>query len=68
MAGRRRETGEHGDIHERAVTSLAACLDCAQEAARHFGWYRLPCLDNGRRRSVEELHEEIYAYLLGIGL
>lgn len=68
MAKRRRETGENGDIHEKDVAYLTECLDCAQDAAQHFGWYRLPCLDKGRRRGIQELHEEIYTHLQRMGL
>ena len=63
MEKRRQETGTQGDIHELDIPYLTGCLDCAQDAARHFGWYRLSCLDAGRQRGVEELHEEIYEYL-----
>ena len=60
---RRREAATHtrADIHELDTGYLAACRDCALQAARLLGWQVIPCEDSrGRLRSVEEIHQEIW--------
>jgi dTMP kinase len=64
---RQRESATHtkGDIHETDTAYLAACRVSAQEAARLYGWQVVPCLDQeGRVRSVREIHEEIWQRVL----
>ncbi len=61
---RRREaaTRTGPDIHELDTAYLSACRECALQAADLLGWKKIPCLDgSGRLRSIEEIHEEIWA-------
>lgn len=62
---RRREADTHttGDIHEVDTDYLAACYETACQAAEHYGWRRVPCMEGARLRTEEEIHEEIMACL-----
>lgn len=58
---RSREAATHtqADIHELDTGYLAACRDCALEAARVLGWQVIPCMEGERLRSIEEIHQDI---------
>ncbi len=61
---RARESSTHtrADIHELDAGYLAACRDCALQAAQVLGWKTVSCLDEeGDLRSVQSIHEEIWA-------
>ena len=61
---RRREADTHtrGDIHEVDTGYLAACRECALQAAQVLGWTVIPCVDEeGALRSVEDIHGEIWS-------
>ena len=63
---RRRESATHtkGDIHEVDTAYLAQCRGTALQAAEHYGWRRLVCVDGaGNLRTVDDLHEEIWNIL-----
>ena len=60
MRLRERETGAKADIHETDTEYLKECALCGREAAVHYGWQALSCVDGDREKSEEELHEEIY--------
>lgn len=51
-----------GDIHEVDPDYLAACRDSALQAARLLGWQVIPCVTgDGRLRTVEEIHREVWS-------
>ena len=60
---RRREVDTHtqADIHEQDRAYLTRCRETAREAAAHYGWSLVSCARDGRLRTVEEIHEELYA-------
>ncbi len=59
---REAESQTRGDIHEMDVDYLAQCRQVAQEAARLGQWRRISCVDGeGRVRTPEEIHEEIWS-------
>ena len=61
---RSREAATHtqGDIHEVDPDYLAACRDSALQAARLLGWQVIPCVTwDGRLRTVEEIHWEVWS-------
>ncbi len=62
---RSREAATHtsADIHEVDTAYLAACRQTALEAADLLGWTRVPCVENGRLRAVDEIHDEIWHIL-----
>ena len=60
---RRREDATHtkGDIHEVDTAYLALCHETAGQAADHYGWRRVACVDKtGALRTVEDIHREIW--------
>ncbi len=60
---RARESATHtkGDIHEVDEDYLASCRETAQLAAKHCGWRRVSCVDEGGQvRPIEEIHREIW--------
>lgn len=60
---RSREAATHttADIHEQDSAYLAACRETAAHAADVLGWQRVPCTREGRLRTVEEIHSDIWA-------
>ena len=65
MFERQRLTDTSADIHEKDLAYLSACLDAGRYACAHYGWTRICCAENGAMRSVESIHGEVYAALLG---
>lgn len=60
---RRREAATHSaaDIHEADAAYLALCRQTALQAAEHYGWRRVSCVEEtGRMREIEEIHREIW--------
>ena len=60
---RHREADTHtqADIHEKSAAYLAECRAAAAEAAKFYGWSVVSCARDGQVRSVEEIHEDVYA-------
>lgn len=48
-----------GDIHESNTAYLKACADNALAIAKHYDWDIIDCSDNGRLRSVEDIHKDV---------
>ena len=61
MRKREQSTGTHADIHERDEAYLKKCHEAALHAAAYYGWRTVSCAKDGAIRSVEEIHEEVYA-------
>jgi dTMP kinase len=62
LRAREAQTNTTADIHEQDTAYLATCRECAGQAADILGWQRIRCLDkNGKLRSIEDIHEEIWA-------
>ena len=62
LRSREAQTNTRADIHEQDTAYLATCRECAGQAADILGWQRIRCLDkNGKLRSIEDIHEEIWA-------
>ena len=61
MEHRQESTNTQADIHEKDFQYLAECLAAGHYAADHYGWKRIRCVENGGMRSVEAIHEDIYA-------
>lgn len=63
---RRREsdTNTKADIHEVDTAYLSMCHETAGQAADHYGWRRVACVDTqGNLRTIEDLHEEIWSMI-----
>ena len=61
MRRRESDTSTKADIHERDDRYLHKCREVAQQAADYFGWTRVSCVRDGKLRSIEDIHEELYA-------
>lgn len=58
---RENRTHTHADIHEQNMDYLRQCRAVGMDAATHYGWTVIHCARNGKMRSIEEIHQEIYA-------
>ena len=60
---RSRESSTHteGDIHEVDADYLRSCRKTALEVAAHLGWQVVSCAENGKIRSVEAIHADVFA-------
>lgn len=62
---RRREQDTHtkADIHEKDTDYLMACRRTGRAAAEFYGWTVIDCVRDNAMRSLEDIHEEIYAHV-----
>ena len=61
MRRREQETNTHADIHEQDMAYLATCRETGRMAAQYYGWHIIQCVKDDEMRSIEDIHEEIYA-------
>ena len=61
LRGREAATNTKADIHEKDMQYLATCRQCGREAAGFYGWTVIQCVRDGKMRSMEDIHSEIYA-------
>ena len=54
-------TNTKADIHEKDMQYLATCRQCGRDAAAYYGWTVIQCVKDGQMRSMEDIHNEIYA-------
>ena len=64
MRHRQERTNTTADIHEKDIRYLKRCLHTADKAADFFGWKRIPYLNDGQERDIDEKNEEIYRLIL----
>ena len=58
---REQATNTKADIHEKDMQYLATCRQCGRDAAAFYGWTVIQCVRDGKMRSMEDIHNEIYA-------
>jgi len=63
MRRREADTNTHADIHEQDLSYLATCRRTGKAAAEYYGWTVIECVREGRMRSIEDIHEEIYRHV-----
>lgn len=63
MRSREAATGTHADIHEQDLAYLATCRKIGRKAAAFYGWTVIDCVKDGKMRSIEDIHEEIYRHV-----
>ncbi|MBR1972171.1 MAG: deoxynucleoside kinase [Oscillospiraceae bacterium] len=63
MRRREADTNTHADIHEQDMAYLATCRRTGKAAAEYYGWTVIQCVKNGKMRSIEDIHEEIYRHV-----
>lgn len=62
----RRGRKKDSDIHERDNAYLRACQKNAEELLEDLGWQRIFCTRNGNVCSKEEIHENIWDYVVAL--
>ena len=63
MRKRESDTNTHADIHEQNPDYLEQCRQAALDVAQRCGWTVVNCAENGRLRTIDDIHEEIYRYV-----
>ena len=63
MRRREEDTNTKADIHEKDTEYLAQCRRTGRAAAAFYGWTVIECVKDGEMRTLEDIHEEIYAYV-----
>ena len=64
MRRREQDTNTQADIHEKDMAYLATCRNTGRKAAAYYGWNVIECVRDGAMRSIEDIHDEIYAAVL----
>ena len=60
MRKREQDTHTNADIHEKDMQYLATCRESGRAAAAFYGWTVIQCVRDGKMRTIEAIHEEIY--------
>ena len=60
---REQDTNTKADIHEQDTSYLATCRRTGRTAADYYGWTVIQCVKDGAMRSIEDIHNEIYAHV-----
>lgn len=63
MRRREHDTNTQADIHEKDTAYLTACRRTGRAAAQFYGWTVIECVKDGIMRSIDEIHEDIYAHV-----
>ena len=63
MRKREADTNTSADIHEKDMTYLATCRRTGKAAAEFYGWTVISCVLDGKMRSIEDIHDEIYRHV-----
>ena len=63
LRSREASTNTKADIHEQDMAYLATCRETGRSAAAYYGWTVINCVKDGAMRSIEDIHEEIYAHV-----
>ncbi len=61
MRRREQDTNTKADIHEQDMAYLATCRESGRAAAAFYGWSVIECVRDGAMRSIEDIHNEIFA-------
>ena len=61
LRSREQATNTKADIHEKDMQYLATCRQCGKAAAEYYGWKIIQCVRDGAMRTIEDIHQEIYA-------
>ena len=64
LRNRQKGTDTKGDIHENNVEYLRQTLITGRYAAAHYNWRVVDSIADGCRRSIDDIHREIYSAVL----
>ena len=60
MRRREQQTNTQADIHEQDLSYLRQCRQSAKQAAQYYGWTVIQCAEQGKLRTIEAIHRQIY--------
>lgn len=60
MRSREAATNTHADIHEQDMQYLSTCRRMGKKAAAYYNWTVVECVRDGKMRTIEDIHQEIY--------
>lgn len=60
---KRNENNHAEDIHEKNYEFLKKCYENAINVSEKFGYERIKCVKDGKIRSIDDIHSEIYERL-----
>ena len=63
LRAREQDTHTQADIHEQDSEYLTTCRRMGRLAADYYGWTVISCVRDGKMRSIEDIHEEIYRHV-----
>ena len=63
LRSRESSTNTKADIHEKDMQYLATCRQVGKNAAQFYGWTVIHCVQDGKMRSMEDIHDEIYRHV-----
>ncbi len=66
MRKREAATNTNADIHEQHMDYLKLCRSTGLEAAAFYGWNIIHCARDGKMRSIEDIHNEIFALVQSV--
>ena len=55
----RARQGGSMDIHEQHLDYLRKCHDAYQELVSLYGWKRIPCTEEGKLRTIEDIGKDV---------
>lgn len=55
----RARQGGSMDIHEQHLDYLRKCHDAYQELVNLYGWKRIPCTEEGKLRTIEDIRKDV---------
>ena len=64
MRRREADTNTQADIHEQDLTYLATCRRTGRKAAQFYNWTVIDCVKDGKMRTIEDIHNEIYGHVM----
>ena len=63
LRSREEATNTQADIHEQDMEYLTTCRKTGRAAAAFYGCTVIECVRDGKMRSIEDIHEEIYRHV-----
>ncbi len=60
---REQDTNTKADIHEKDTSYLATCRKMGRKAAEFYNWTVISCVRDGKLRTMEDIHNEVYTYV-----
>ena len=51
---------QNKDIHEKDSNHIIDSYNAACYVSKKYGWFKVDCIRDGKLRTIEDIHEEIY--------